>query len=76
MNTHKTHYKLDIKRFFLHTNASKSALILLFLAFSFSIAQAATKTWVPINGGAWTTASNWAPAGVPATDDDVIINSD
>lgn len=60
----------------MHTNASKSALILLFLAFSFSIAQAATKTWVPINGGAWTTASNWAPAGVPATDDDVIINSD
>ena len=36
---------------------------------------AATKTWVPTTGGAWTTAANWSPSGVPAAGDDVIINS-
>lgn len=36
---------------------------------------AATKTWVPTTGGAWTTAANWSPSGAPAAGDDVIINS-
>ena len=37
---------------------------------------AATKTWLPTAGGAWTTAANWSPNGVPVTGDDVVINSD
>lgn len=39
-------------------------------------AMAATKTWNQTTGGSWTTASNWTPNSVPATGDDVIINSD
>ncbi|MEI8059345.1 MAG: hypothetical protein WCG67_04225, partial [Ferruginibacter sp.] len=34
-----------------------------------------SKTWLPTTGGAWTTAANWSPSGVPAANDDVIINS-
>ena len=37
---------------------------------------AATKTWVPTTGGAWTTAANWNPAGAPAAGDDVVIPAD
>ena len=39
-------------------------------------ATAATKTWVPTTGGAWTTAANWSPTGAPAAGDSVTINSD
>jgi Secretion system C-terminal sorting domain len=39
-------------------------------------ALAATKTWVPTAGGAWTTPANWSPSGAPATGDDVTILSD
>jgi hypothetical protein len=36
-------------------------------------AFAVTKTWNGSTSNAWSTASNWAPSGVPATGDDVII---
>jgi hypothetical protein len=48
-----------------------SVFICLFIG-SASYAQT-TKRWVPAAGGAWTTAANWSPSGVPAANDDVII---
>jgi Secretion system C-terminal sorting domain len=36
---------------------------------------AATRTWLPTIGGLWTTAANWSSGVVPATGDDVIINT-
>jgi hypothetical protein len=38
--------------------------------------SAATKSWVPTTGGAWTTATNWNPSGAPAAGDDIIIPTD
>lgn len=38
-------------------------------------AGAATDTWLPTAGGAWTTAANWSGAAVPAAGDTVTINS-
>lgn len=35
----------------------------------------ATKTWSGGATGTWNTASNWTPSGVPATGDDVVINT-
>ena len=35
----------------------------------------ATKTWAGGATGNWNVASNWSPSGVPATGDDVIINT-
>ncbi|MHC1707863.1 MAG: beta strand repeat-containing protein [Bacteroidales bacterium] len=52
--------------------------LIIFLSLSYCTSQlfAITKTWVPTNGGAWTTAGNWSPSGMPASGDDVYINSD
>ncbi|MDP4117121.1 MAG: Ig-like domain-containing protein, partial [Bacteroidota bacterium] len=61
---------------FSRINIAKTVAVLLLLLFTVSFAQGATKTWNQTNGGAWTTASNWTPNGVPATGDDVFINSD
>ncbi len=36
-------------------------------------AGAATWTWANPAGGTWSTPSNWSPAGVPATGDDVVL---
>ena len=44
------------------------------LSMSFN-AGAATRTWLPTNGGLWTTATNWSGGVVPANGDDIIINS-
>ena len=35
----------------------------------------ATKTWAGGATGNWNVASNWSPSGVPATGDDVVINT-
>lgn len=35
-----------------------------------------TRTWQPVAGGAWTTAANWSPNGVPASNDYVVIDKD
>jgi hypothetical protein len=43
---------------------------------SASTVKAATKTWVPTTGGAWTTDGNWSPNGQPVNGDDVVINKD
>jgi hypothetical protein len=52
-------------------------LLTLMVAFlGTSAASAATKTWVPTTGGAWTSAANWSPSGAPAVGDGVTINSD
>ena len=33
------------------------------------------RTWLPTNGGVWTTPTNWSPEGIPVTGDEVIINT-
>ena len=38
--------------------------------------RAATKTWLPATGGAWSAAANWSGGTVPAAGDDIVINSD
>ncbi len=53
-----------------------SFLIIAFALIGASTANAATKTWVPTTGGAWTTAANWNPNVVPAAGDDIIISAD
>ena len=40
-----------------------------------SIAHAATITWASTNSGDWNIATNWSPAQVPASGDDVIITN-
>jgi hypothetical protein len=58
-------------------NALRTLFIILTVTLGVSLtAGAATKTWLPTTGGAWTTASNWSGGIVPVTGDDVIINSD
>ena len=53
---------------------SNKLFALLAVAFvSASSAFAVTKTWTGATSSAWSTASNWAPSGVPATGDDVIV---
>ena len=53
-----------------------TAVALIFIIFFWaSYVQAATKTWVPTAGGAWTTSANWSPSGAPAANDIVIISS-
>ena len=54
---------------------AKKGVLMMILLLSVIFVQAATKTWVPTAGGVWTTAANWNPSGQPATNDDVIINS-
>ncbi len=53
-----------------------SFLIIAIVLIGSSIVSAATKTWVPTTGGAWTTATNWNPNIVPAAGDDIIISAD
>ena len=52
-----------------------SVIVIIMLQAMTFVANAATKTWVPTAGGAWTTAANWSPSGVPVANDDVIINA-
>ena len=67
--------KSIMKKFLRRSLMIAIALVIanLFLANS-SFAQT-TRTWLPTNGGAWTTAGNWNPSGAPAANDNVIINS-
>ena len=37
--------------------------------------QAATRTYVGLDDGAWHTAASWSPAGVPQGGDDVLLGS-
>jgi hypothetical protein len=56
-------------------NVFKTHALLLGLAmscFGFTAAQAAVKTYVGPDGGSWVTGSNWSPAGVPTSADDVV----
>ncbi len=46
------------------------AAVLLLFTTSFIQAQ---NTWLPTNGGAWTTPGNWSLGTVPVTGDDVVI---
>jgi hypothetical protein len=39
------------------------------------IAESATITWANTNGGDWNIATNWSPAQVPVSGDDVIITN-
>jgi hypothetical protein len=48
---------------------------LLLLLFGITQSQAATKTWVgATTGGSWSLASNWSPASVPSSSDNIVIN--
>ena len=53
----------------------KKGIVAFIIMLSVAISQAATKTWQPVAGGAWTTAGNWSPSGAPAPGDDVIIGA-
>lgn len=52
---------------------NKLFALLAVAALTASSAFAVTKTWTGATSIAWATASNWAPSGVPATGDDVIV---
>ena len=51
----------------------RMGLVMFFIVISSIISNAATETWVPINGGAWNIPANWSGNAVPTTNDDVII---
>lgn len=51
----------------------KKLLTILFVLIFSTVSFAATKYWVGGNGGTWTTAGNWSPAGVPGANDLVVI---
>ena len=38
------------------------------------VIQAAEKTWTGANSSSWNIPSNWQPAGVPSSADDVVFN--
>ena len=48
-------------------------LIALQVLFS-GVIKAAEKTWTGANSSNWSLASNWQPAGIPASTDDVVFN--
>ena len=48
---------------------------LVVLLFFGSLSVFAQKTWVGSNNGTWNTSSNWSPAGVPGSGDNVVISS-
>ncbi len=50
-------------------------VLLVMVVFIGATVMAATRTWSPTTGGAWTTAANWGGT-VPTTGDDVIIPAD
>ncbi len=52
---------------------NKLFALLAVAALSVSSAFAVTKTWTGTTSNAWSTSTNWAPSGVPATGDDVIV---
>ena len=56
--------------------STKTIILAFGLFFIFSFLHAETKTWNQTSGGVWDTGTNWTPAGVPATGDDVIIPAD
>lgn len=43
------------------------------LSFTFNL-YGVTKTWIGPDGGNWSTAANWSPAGRPTANDDVVIS--
>ena len=49
-------------------------MVVFIIVASTVISNAKSTTWLPTTGGLWTTAGNWSN-GVPAANDDVIINS-
>ena len=52
-----------------------STLLIIVLQFLFTgVIQAAEKTWTGANTSSWNLASNWQPAGIPASTDDVVFN--
>lgn len=61
------------------TNSYKSArrtcLVSMLLLFSLISATAATKTWTGATSNAWSTATNWSPASVPSSLDDITISA-
>ena len=51
-------------------------LIILFILLFPILVNSAGKTWTNSDSGNWNTASNWNPASVPDTSDDVVIDMD
>jgi autotransporter-associated beta strand protein len=67
---------MDHMKSLLRISATFGITLLIVNFFFTSVASAqVTKTWVPTTGGAWTTAGNWNPSGVPAANDSVVITS-
>ena len=59
----------------MHKIYSRLLLSLCFFIVTVAANAQTTYTWAtPGTGGAWTTAANWAPNGVPGAGDNVIIN--
>jgi len=57
---------------FCQVSASVSSACL--LCVSSAVAQT-TKTWIGPSGGSWFNATNWTPAGVPASDDTIVVTN-
>lgn len=53
---------------------SSTFLIIVLQAVFAGMIQAAEKTWTGANSSSWNLSSNWQPAGVPSSNDDVIFN--
>ena len=53
----------------------RMGLVMFFIVTFTAVSNAATRTWLPTAGGAWTLNTNWSGGVVPVANDDVVINS-
>lgn len=53
---------------------SSTFLIIVLQTVFAGMIQAAEKTWTGSNSSSWNLSSNWQPAGIPASTDDVVFN--
>jgi hypothetical protein len=53
---------------------SSTFIIIAFHVLFTGVIQAAEKTWTGANSSSWNLSSNWQPAGVPSSTDDVVFN--
>jgi len=52
---------------------SSTFLIIVLQTVFAGMIQAAEKTWTGSNSSSWNLSSNWQPAGIPASTDDVVL---
>ncbi|MFH1378658.1 MAG: hypothetical protein ABII23_00130, partial [bacterium] len=59
----------------LHSSIFITAIVMVILSSAPVFSAGTTRYWKPSKAGAWSTASNWDPAGVPDDGDTAIFNS-